>query len=271
MSSGGAGDVGQAGPPEQADHRPAEQRRHHHRWPAQQPALLGPLSLEALSRIAPSSFLSIEGDTAKLNAAVVLTTGAVFDISGVKTLQLGRELAEQGVLPLHGQRPMTIKGVTVTSVGDDGQPLAANAPGRPYIVVAARGRFDASDSTLSDLGVQPIGADKGEPGISYNTDSTGARCAPPCCAVRQASSCPRRATCAWTATIAESWSDGLVLQADKGTRFSGSRPSATAPTASRSSARARTVRSRGSPRPATTRTASSQPLRTSWVRDHDHR
>ena len=69
---------------------------------------------------------------------------------------------------------MTIKGVTVTSVGDDGQPLAANAPGRPYIVVAARGRFDASDSTLSDLGVQPIGADKGEPGISYNTDSTGA-------------------------------------------------------------------------------------------------
>ena len=48
----------------------------------------GPLSLEALSRIAPSSFLSIEGDTAKLNAAVVLTTDAVFDISGVKTLQL---------------------------------------------------------------------------------------------------------------------------------------------------------------------------------------
>ena len=86
----------------------------------------------------------------------------------------GGNSPRQGVLPLHGQRPMTIKGVTVTSVGDDGQPLAANAPGRPYIVVAARGRFDASDSTLSDLGVQPIGADKGEPGISYNTDSTGA-------------------------------------------------------------------------------------------------
>ena len=94
---------------------------------------------------------------------------------------------------------MTVKGVTVTSVGDDGQPLAANAPGRPYIVVAARGRFDATDSTLSDMGVQPIGADKGEPGISYNTDSTGALVRTPCCATRPASSCRRRGTYASTA------------------------------------------------------------------------
>jgi hypothetical protein len=183
----------------------------------------GPLSLEALSRIAPSSFLSIEGDTAKLNAAVVLTTGAVFDISGVKTLQLGGGNSPTKASFLYtGSGRMTIKGVTVTSVGDDGQPLAANAPGRPYIVVAARGRFDASDSTLSDLGVQPIGADKGEPGISYNTDSTGAlvRTSVLRSTTGVELSASRNVRLDGV-TIAESWSDGLVLQADKGTRFSG--------------------------------------------------
>ena len=45
-----------------------------------------------------------------------------------------------------------------------------SAQGRPYIVVSSRGRFEATDSTLSDLGVQPTGTDKGDPGISFNTD-----------------------------------------------------------------------------------------------------
>lgn len=183
----------------------------------------GPITLGQLSQVVPASFLSVEGDTARLNAAIVLTTGAVFDISGVKTLQLGGGNSPSKASFLYtGSGRMTIKGVTVTAVDDDGQPLAANSPGRPYIVVAARGRFDATDSTLSDLGVQPIGADKGEPGISYNTDSTGALVRTS--VLRNTTGIELSASRNVrldAVTIAESWSDGLVLQADKGTRLSG--------------------------------------------------
>ena len=132
------------------------------------------MTLGVLSRIVPNSFLTIDGDTAKLNAAVVLTPGTTLDISGVKTLQLGGGDSPTDAAFLYtGSGRITVKGVTITSANADGQPLAMNAQGRPYIVVSGGGRFDATDATLSDLGVQPTGTDKGDPGISFNTASTG--------------------------------------------------------------------------------------------------
>ena len=135
----------------------------------------GSVTLQALSRIVPNSFLDIDGDTASLNAAVVLTPQTTLDISGVKTLKLGGgDSPTEAAFLYTGSGRILVDGVTVTSADKDGQPLAMSAQGRPYIVVSSRGRFEATDATLSDLGVQPTGTDKGDPGISFNTDSAGA-------------------------------------------------------------------------------------------------
>ncbi len=134
----------------------------------------GSVTLQALGRIVPNSFLTIDGDTANLNAAVVLTPQTTLDISGVKTLKLGGgDSPTEAAFLYTGSGRILVDGVTVTSANKDGQPLAMSSQGRPYIVVSSRGRFEATDSILSDLGVQPTGTDKGDPGISYNTDSTG--------------------------------------------------------------------------------------------------
>ena len=176
-------------------------------------------TLTALRRIVPNSFLSIDGDTAKLNAAVVLTPATTLDISGVKTLQLGGgDSPTEAAFLYSGSGRILVKGVTVTSANKDGQPLAMSAQGRPYIVVSGRGRFEATDATLSDLGVQPNGTDKGDPGISFNTDSTGALVRTQL--LRNTTGAELSASSNVkldTVTASESWSDGLLLQGDKGT------------------------------------------------------
>ena len=153
----------------------------------------------------------------------MLTPGATLDISGVKTLQLGGGDSPTDAAFLYsGSGRILVKGVTVTSVNKDGQPLAMNAQGRPYIVVSSRGRFEATDATLSDLGVQPAGTDKGDPGISFNTNSTGSLVRTQLLrnttgAELSASSNIRLED----VTATENWSDGLLLQGDKGTTMSG--------------------------------------------------
>ena len=199
------------------------------------------------------------GDTAKLNAAVVLTPQRTLDISGVKTLQLGGgDSPTEAAFLYTGSGRILVKGVTVTSVNKDGQPLAMSAQGRPYIVVSARGRFEATDATLSDLGVQPTGTDKGDPGISFNTGSTGALVRTQLLRNTTGAELSGSANIRLEdVTASESWSDGLLLQGDQGTTMSGikaernggngvtvtgesserrspaSRPRATTPTASR--------------------------------------
>ena len=206
----------------------------------------GALTLAALSRIVPESFLSIAGDTAKLNAAVVLTPTTTFEISGVKNLQLGGgDSPTEAAFLYTGSGRITVDGVTVTSADKDGKPLASSAPGRPYVVVSSRGRFDATDATLSDLGVQPTGTDKGDPGISFNTDSTGAL-------VRTqllrntvgAELSHSRNVRLDGVTAAESWSDGILLQGDVGTTMTGV-------TAERNGGNGVTVTGESTPRPVT--------------------
>ena len=93
-----------------------------------------------------------------------------------------------------------------------------SSQGRPYIVVSSRGRFEATDSTLSDLGVQPTGTDKGDPGISYNTDSTGALVRTQLLRNTTGAELSKSKNIKLEGvTATESWSDGLLLQGDVGT------------------------------------------------------
>ncbi|HEY0812110.1 MAG TPA: right-handed parallel beta-helix repeat-containing protein [Pseudonocardia sp.] len=134
------------------------------------------VSLSGLDAAIPSSWMTIDGDTARLNAAVALTPGTLLDIEGVKTLQLagGANPADAAVLYTGGGR-IQMRGVTVTSADSgSGQPVGPEAPGRPYLVVAASGRLDATDATISDLGTKPTGDNHGHPAVSFGRGSTGA-------------------------------------------------------------------------------------------------
>ena len=103
----------------------------------------------------------------------------------------------------------------------DGQPLALTAQGRPYIVVSGGGRLEATDATLSDLGVQPTGTQVGLPGVAFNTDSTGSlvrtRLLRNTTGVRLSGSNIKIED----VTAEESWADGILLQGDQGTTMSG--------------------------------------------------
>ena len=182
----------------------------------------GAVTLGVLSRIVPNSFLTIDGDTAKLNAAVVLTPATTLDISGVKTLQLGGgDSPTEAAFLYSGSGRILVKGVTVTSANKDGAPLAMSAQGRPYIVVSSRGRFEATDATLSDLGVQPTGTDPGDPGVSYNTGSTGSLVRTQLLRNTTGAELSKSSNIKLDdVTASESWSDGLLLQGDIGTTMS---------------------------------------------------
>lgn len=160
----------------------------------------GRINLTSLSRIVPSSFLDINGDTARLNPTPPADAACLYT----------------------GRGKMSVTGVTMTSVDGHGQPLAANAQGRPYIAVSSGGRFDATDATLGDRGVQPSGTDKGEPAmsynISYNTDATGTLLRTSLVRNTTGAELSRSRNVRLDAvTVVEPWSDGLLLQGDRRT------------------------------------------------------
>ena len=135
----------------------------------------GTVSPAALDAAIPSSWMTIEGATVRLNAAVVLSPGTLLDVEGVKTLQLagGADPADAAIL-YTGSGRIQLRGVSVTSVDPaSGQPVGPDAAGRPYIVVAGLGRLDATDATISDLGTKPVGDNHGRPALSFGRGSTG--------------------------------------------------------------------------------------------------
>ena len=157
------------------------------------------VSLATLDAAIPASWMTIEGDTARLNAAVVLTPTTLLDVEGVKTLQLagGADPADAAVL-YTGSGRIRLRGVVVTSVDpDSGQPVGPDAAGRPYIVVAGLGRLDATDATISDLGTKPVGDSRGQPALAFGRGSTGTL----------------------TGTTFEANSTGLVLAGSQGVRL----------------------------------------------------
>jgi hypothetical protein len=138
------------------------------------PRRVGPLTLTTLSRYLPPSWLSVDGATATLSAAVVLTPRVVFDIGGdVTTVKLaGGATLPQAASIYTGSGRLQLHGVTITSTDlASGQPLPA-APGRPFIVVTSGGRLDAADVTLTDLGTSDTDPEP-RPAVQFNADSTG--------------------------------------------------------------------------------------------------
>ena len=133
----------------------------------------GPLSLTTLSRYLPREWLAIDGGTATLSAAVVLTPQVVFDVGGeVTTLRLrGGPTLPQAASIYTGSGRLVLNGVTVTSADEAGQPLPAT-PGRPSIVVTSGGRLEATDVTMTDLGTSDDGPEP-RPAVQFNAGSTG--------------------------------------------------------------------------------------------------
>ena len=138
------------------------------------PRRAGPLNLTTLSRYLPRSWLSIDGGTATLSAAVVLTPRVVLDVGGdVTTVKLaGGATLPQAASIYTGSGRILLRGVTITSADPaTGQPLAAG-PGRPFLVVTSGGRLDASDVTVTDLGTSDDGP-RPRPAVQFNAGSTG--------------------------------------------------------------------------------------------------
>ena len=106
------------------------------------------VSLGALDAAVPSSWMAVNGDTARLSAAVVLTPGTLLDVEGVKTLQLaGGPDANDAAFLYTGSGRIQLRNVTVTSLDPaSGQAVGADAAGRPYIKVSDQGRLDATNS-----------------------------------------------------------------------------------------------------------------------------
>jgi hypothetical protein len=133
------------------------------------------VSLSTLDAAIPASWMTIDGGTARLNAAVVLTPATLLDVEGVTTLQLagGADPTDAAIL-YTGSGRLQLRGVTVTSVDPaSGQPVGPDAAGRPHIVVARLGRLDVTDATISDLGTKPTGDNPGSPAVSFGRGSTG--------------------------------------------------------------------------------------------------
>ena len=194
------------------------------------PRAVSTLSLTTLGRYLPASWLTVDGGTARLAAAVVLTPRVTLDVGApVTTLQLAGGAEPSAAASLHtGSGTLTLRGVTVTSVDRDSGQVMTPGPGRPFVLVSPGGRLNATDSVLGDLGTSPADADSAaapdHPGVDFHAGSTGAL-------VR--TSLLRNGTGLVLdraqgvrledVTVSGSAGDGLVLRGDRGTTMSGIR------------------------------------------------
>ncbi|MHA6623448.1 right-handed parallel beta-helix repeat-containing protein [Pseudonocardia sp. DLS-67] len=187
------------------------------------------VSLAELDRYLPESWVTIDDGVATLTATVVLTRGTTLDVAGsdVHTLRLAGGAGPADAASIHtGGGALTLTGVTVTSVDPaTGQPLPADAVGRPYIVASSGGRLEGTDITVTDLGAPPVGEDDGRPAVVFNSGSTGflTRAS----VLRGGSTgleLQRSAGVRLTdVAVTESGGDGLVLSGDRATTLSGIR------------------------------------------------
>ncbi|OLT05943.1 hypothetical protein BJF90_18605 [Pseudonocardia sp. CNS-004] len=194
----------------------------------------GTVGITDLDRALPSSWLTVDGGTATLDATVVLVRNVSMRLAGsggsVQTLQLAGGATAADAASIHtGGGTVDLEGITITSVDPDtGQPLPADAKGRPTIVASNGGRLDATDVTINDLGALSDGTpgtdDDGTSAVEFHTGSTGSLVRT---TVARAST---GVTLSHTddvrldqLTVADSAEDGLVLAGDEGTTMSGIR------------------------------------------------
>ncbi len=179
---------------------------------------VGSITLGGLAPYVPSAWLSVDGPTARLSAALVLSTGVTLDAGApVTTLVLtGGAAAPAAASVFTGGGALTLRGVRVTSADPvTGAPLP-DGPGRPYILVSGGGRLDAADAVIGDLGAT-VGP-KTYPAVAFNAGSGGS-------VVRTAL---QRNTVGLRleqsngvrledVTVSQSATEGLVLSGDTGT------------------------------------------------------
>jgi hypothetical protein len=178
----------------------------------------GALTLSTLSRFAPNDWLSISGDTATLSAAIVLNPLTSLNLGGdVKTVKLvGGPTPSDAASIYTGRGRLGLRAVTVTSADQSGAPLPVG-PGRPFIVVSGGGRFEATDSTVSDLGTVPTDpADR--PGLTLGENSAATIVRTSFLRNSTGLKVDRTAGARLEAvTVSDSAADGLVLRGDRGT------------------------------------------------------
>jgi hypothetical protein len=143
----------------------------------------GTVTLGDLARALPSNWLKVSGDTATLDATVVLTHSVALQLGGpgnaVHTLQLAGGTTPADAASIHtGGGRVALNGITVTSVDRaTGQPLPPTAKGRPSIVASGGGRLDATDVTINDLGAASDGTlgtnEHTSAAVEFRTGSTG--------------------------------------------------------------------------------------------------
>ncbi|GAA1240488.1 hypothetical protein GCM10009609_00160 [Pseudonocardia aurantiaca] len=185
------------------------------------PRTPGAVTFGALDRYLPDDWITVDGDTAFVDAMVVLSTGTNLQIDeDTKTIQLagGPEPGDAASIFTGGGR-LTLTGVTITSADRETKaPLPDTAAGRPFVEVSAGGRLNATDSGFSDLGSPAVGAGEGNAGLRFNTGSTGSLVRTTVQRntiglVLSASTDVRLEE----VTVSESTGDGLVLSGDRGT------------------------------------------------------
>lgn len=186
----------------------------------------GVITLASLDALVPSGWITASNGTAQLAATVVLTPGVTLDIggAGLTTLQLlGGPTAADAAAVYTGSGRLNVHDVTLTSLDPaSGQPVAPG-PGRPFVHMAAGGRLDATDATFSDLGT-PATEPHDRAGVSFGAGSTGSLVRTT--VLRNSTGVRLRETNGVRLeglTVAESASDGLMLQGDQGTALIGIR------------------------------------------------
>ena len=183
----------------------------------------GALTLSTLDRFVPNEWLSIADGTANLSAAIVLNPLTSLNLGGdVTTVKLAGGPEPSDAASIYtGRGRLSLRGVTVTSSDAGFAEALPVGPGRPFIVVSGGGRFESTDSTVSDLGTVPTDpADR--PGVTlgensaativrtrFERNSTGLK-------VDRATGVRLE-----DVTVSDSAADGLVLRGDRGTTLIG--------------------------------------------------
>ncbi|MEJ3654112.1 hypothetical protein WEH80_14195 [Actinomycetes bacterium KLBMP 9759] len=195
----------------------------------QVPRPTGPVTLPALDRYLPNSWLTVDGGWALLTAAVVLTPRTTLDlgadVSGIRMLLLlGGALPQHAASIYTGGGTLVLRGTTVTSADPVAHEPMPPTAGRPFIEVSSRGRLDVVDATIAHLGTPPTTDVAGRAGVRFNPQSTGSVVRT---TVRENSvglelSRSERVRLE-DVLVSASEADGVVLRGDRGTAMSGVR------------------------------------------------
>ena len=184
------------------------------------------VSPAGLAAAVPPGWITVTGDTLRLNAAVQLTSGTRLDIDGVRTLEMaGGDAPQSAAFLATGRGRIQLRGVTVTSIDPtSGRAIAPAAAGRPYLRVSDGGSLVMIDSTAVDLGTGAKPDLTGQPAIVFGRGSTGELTR---VAVDRASTgvvlAASQGVRLQQVTVSDSTGDGIVLHADRETALSGIR------------------------------------------------